>query len=71
MKQLGTICKQYRKHNLKMTLAEFSRLVKINYQTLYSFENNRSSNVKMFKAYYKVGTEEDKKYIAEKLWEIL
>lgn len=46
-KRIGSYCKRFREDKLEMTLNYISDLTEYKYQTLYSFEHGKSSNMKI------------------------
>ena len=49
--EVSTVCGYFRRHVLKMTFKEFSKLTGVPISTLSTFESGRSSNLKFIYVY--------------------
>ena len=54
-KALGTYCKDYRTHVVRISLEEMEKRTGVKSRTLSNFENGRSGNVAFLASYMKIG----------------
>ncbi len=71
IKKLGSICKEYRKNVLKLSLTNFAKINNENLQNIHAFENGRANNIKYIYMYLETGTEEQKEKLIKELFNIL
>ena len=71
IERLGNYCKQFRIHELEMTLTRFSEEVGENLKNVSAFEHGRANNIKYLTYYYRLANEEQKQKFMETLFFII
>lgn len=69
---VGNVCRDFRKHTLKITLETMNEVTGINIKTLSAFENGNSSNLNIMLAYFNLARSEDEqKEFAEHIFNVI
>lgn len=68
---VGEMCKDIRKHIVRITQKEMSEITGINSSTLSAFENNRSTNMNILFEYLKLLSDEEGTEIIKQIIRII
>lgn len=69
---VGNVCRDFRKHTLKITLETMYDITGVHITTLSAFENGNSSNLNIMLVYFNLArSKEEQKEFAERIFNII
>lgn len=71
-KNIGNVCRDFRKYTLRITLDTMKDVTGINITTLSAFENGHSSNLNILLVYFNLArSKEEQKEFAENIFKVI